>query len=423
MTEVLLLLGALAGIAGCHSDSPRPVVVEFWAMGREGEWVQQLLPKFTERHPQIQVRVQQIPWGAAHEKLLTAYAGDVMPDVFQLGNTWVPEFVALHALEDLRAWIAHSKPVQEADYFSGILETNLIDGGLYGLPWYVDTRLLFYRKDELQAAGWNEPPRTWSEWLSAMRRIKQRGGADRYAILLPLNEWEFPVILALQRQAGLLRDHDQYGDFLSDRFRAAFADYLELFDSELAPTRGESQIANLYQEFANGYFCFYLTGPWNIGEFKRRMPASLDGQWATAPLPGQPGNYPGPSLAGGASLALFRDSPHKAEAWQFIEFLSEPAQQIIFYQLTGDLPARQSAWKEGGLIDDEYARAFWLQLQRVQPLPRIPEWERIAQKIAQYAESTIRGSLTSEEALTALNKDVDRILEKRRWLLQRTRQD
>jgi multiple sugar transport system substrate-binding protein len=408
---------------GCRSEAPQAVVVEFWAMGREGELVQQLLPKFAERHPDIQVRVQQIPWGAAHEKLLTAYAGGVMPDVFQLGNTWIPEFAALRAVEDLRNWIAPSSVVRRTDYFPGILETNVIDGTLCGVPWYVDTRLLFYRRDVLNAAGWREPPRYWPDWLAALHGVKQRVGARRYAILLPLDEWELPVLLAMQRNAGLLRDDHRYGDFQSGPFREAFGAYLDLFRADLAPAVGETQIANLYQEFADGYFSFYITGPWNIGEFKRRLPAHLNGQWATAPLPGPAGEYPGVSLAGGASLALHRDSPHKAEAWRFIEFLSEPAQQVAFYRLTGDLPARKTAWREGGLVDDDHARAFWLQLQRVRPLPRIPEWERIAHKIAQYAESAIRGSLTPEAALEALNRDVDRLLEKRRWLLSKTQRD
>ena len=56
-------------------------------MGQEGEQVRALLPEFERRHPEIRVRVQQIPWSVAHEKLLTAYAGDAMPDLLQLGNT------------------------------------------------------------------------------------------------------------------------------------------------------------------------------------------------------------------------------------------------------------------------------------------------------------------------------------------------
>ena len=77
-------------VAGCgRSDDPHGAL-DFWAMGREAEVVAELLPAFRERHPEIRVRVQQLPWTAAHEKLLTAYAGDALPDLCQLGNTWLP---------------------------------------------------------------------------------------------------------------------------------------------------------------------------------------------------------------------------------------------------------------------------------------------------------------------------------------------
>ena len=83
----------LGGCGRRTSDPDGPL--EFWAMGREAEVVVDLLGTFRRRHPQVQVRVQQLPWSAAHEKLLTAYAGDALPDLCQLGNTWLPEFVAL----------------------------------------------------------------------------------------------------------------------------------------------------------------------------------------------------------------------------------------------------------------------------------------------------------------------------------------
>src|SRR5258706_9498818 len=108
-------------VAACRA-APAGDVVEFWAMGREGEVVQQLVPEFERRTPGVRVRVQQIPWSAAHEKLLTAYVGDAMPDVFQEGNTWIPEFVALGAVEPLDASIAGSRSVRRADYFPGILD-------------------------------------------------------------------------------------------------------------------------------------------------------------------------------------------------------------------------------------------------------------------------------------------------------------
>src|SRR5262249_57315642 len=115
-------------LSGCARDATPSRQVRFWAMGREGEVVQELLPEFERRHPGIHVRVQQIPWSAAHEKLLTAFVGEAMPDVFQAGNTWLPELVALGAIEPLDQRLARSTAVVRDDYFPGILDTNGIDG-------------------------------------------------------------------------------------------------------------------------------------------------------------------------------------------------------------------------------------------------------------------------------------------------------
>jgi len=92
------LLVLLSASCGRERDDGREVV-RFWAMGSEGELVAQLLPEFERLNPGIHVDLQQQPWTAAHEKLLTAFAGDALPDVCSLGNTWVPEFAALGALD------------------------------------------------------------------------------------------------------------------------------------------------------------------------------------------------------------------------------------------------------------------------------------------------------------------------------------
>ena len=413
MTPRRLLLLALVVSTGC-GNARGGNALDFWAMGREGEVVAQMLPEFERRNPGVHVRVQQIPWSAAHEKLLTAWVGGAMPDVFQAGNTWLPEFVALGALEPLDARIAGSAIVARDDYFPGILDTNVIDGVTVGVPWYVDTRLLFYRSDLVA-----EPPRTWDEWSAAMTRAKERAGPGNFAILLPAREWQVPVILGLQRGAGLLRDGDRYGDFESPAFREAFRFYVDMFRGGLAPRTGDTALANLYQDFARGYFVFYVTGPWNIGEFERRLPAALAERWSTAPFPAPADGVPGVSLAGGASLAVSRGSGRKDAAWRLVEYLSEPARQVEFHRLTGDLPARRAAWLAAALPSTRHARAFWLQLQYVRSTPKIPEWERIANKVGEWAEEAIRGGMTEDEALGALDHDVDGVLEKRRWLLGR----
>lgn len=405
-------------LGGCgRADAP---AIRFWAMGREGEVATTLLQGFLQENPGVQVRVEQLPWSAAHEKLLTAFAGDATPDVAQMGNTWLPEMAALGALEPLDGWLARTPSIDRSDHFEGIWATNRIEGRTVGLPWYVDTRLLFVRKDLLASVGFQDVPTHWDDWVRCLAALK--AGPVATPLLLPTNEFEPLLALALQQDEELLRDGGRYGNFSAAGFRRALGFYRSLFERGYAPGLTNNQVANVWQEFGRGTFAFYISGPWNIGEFKRRLPASLQSAWTTAPLPGPHG--PGASIAGGSSLVLFKRSAHKAQAWRLIEYLSRPEVQRTFYRLTGNLPPRRSAWQlplgdAPPLAQDPLARAFALQLERVRATPAVPEWERIVQDMQLAAARSVHERQPLEDTTRRLDAHVDALLEKRRWMLSR----
>jgi len=415
-----LMLVGCAGSGSAHA----PVTLRMWAMGREGEVVGELVRDFEREHPDIRVQVQQIPWTAAHEKLLTAHVGGSLPDLGQLGNSWISEFGALRALEPLEPWLAGApagsgsgSTLARDAFFGGIWDTNVIGGVAYGVPWYVDTRLLFYRRDLLARAGYTAMPTTWEGWRECLRAVKHRGGPGHYGIFLPTNEWMSPVVLGLQAGSPLLADGGTRGAFREPAYRRAFMFYVSLFQDGLAPAIGFNEIANKYQELERGTFAMMVTGPWELGEFARRLPDSLQSQWSTAVMPGPDG--PGVSFAGGSSLVIFRGCRHPAEAWALIEFLSRPEQQVRFWRLTGDLPARRAAWADTALTADPRTRAFGDQLQRTMPCPMVPEWEEIATRVYEQADRAIRGVVPPDTALAELDRIVDQLLDKRRWLAAR----
>lgn len=416
MTRARLALLLVLALSGCAPRATGPVTVRMWAMGREGEVVGELCRDFEREHPGIRVQVQQIPWSAAHEKLLTAHVGGSLPDVGQLGNSWISEFGALHALAPLDGWLAKGGAGRDA-YFGGIWDTNVLEGTPYGLPWYVDTRLLFYRKDLLARAGYSSMPTTWTEWAECMRRIRAQSGGKRYGIFLPTNEWLQPVVFGLQSGSSLLSEGNTRGAFQQPEFKRAFEFLLGLYREGLAPTLGINEIANMYQEFERGTFAMVITGPWNLGEFARRLPDSLQGAWGTAPLPGPDG--PGVSFAGGSSLVMYQSTKHPEESWALMQYLSRPDVQVKFWQLTGDLPARREAWADSGLTADARTRAFGDQLTRTAPCPMVPEWEEIATRILEQTDRAIRGATPPDSALADLDRIVDRMLEKRRWIAER----
>lgn len=409
--------------SGC-SEKPHYTEIEFWAMGIEGEKASELARLFEAENPDIKVNINQIPWTAAHEKLMTAFASETLPDVFQLGNTWIPEFRALDALESLDGYIADSRVIKRSEYFEGIWETNLLENSTLGIPWYVDTRVLFYRSDLLKKAGFNSSPRTWNDLYFQSQKIKQLCTSENcYSFFVPVNEWVPFILFGIQNNARLLRENDSYGDFSSVEFRESFEFLMKFFEEELAPKDMQS-VLNIYQAFESGYFAFYITGPWNIGEFQRRLSPAMKGKWMIAPLPSPDENYPGYSIAGGASLVISRFSEKKTAAWKFIEFMSRPDNQLRFYKIVAALPPNKTVWENKILADNPYLSAFFTQLEKVKPAPKIPEWEQIASaKVQQYAELASTGKVSVEIVLKMLDDDVDNILEKRRWILKHRQAD
>ncbi|ESQ91075.1 hypothetical protein ABAC460_07540 [Asticcacaulis sp. AC460] len=382
-------------------------------MGVEGEALEPFARAFEHSHPGAAVRVQVLPWSAAHEKLLTAFAADNLPDIIALGNTWVSEFAALNALEPLNDRLKGSA-IRFDHFFDGARNSVTIGERILGVPWYVDTRLLFYRTDLLHQAGFDVPAVTWDRWDDQLKALSRDG---RHGLLMPINEYEPLVALCLQSDAPLLMDNGTRGGFRQTGIRESFAYAASLYERGYAARLMHSEVTDYYSAFARGDYAFIITGPWNLGEFARRLPAALQDKWATAPLPGPKG--PGASSAGGVSMCITRASRSKDQAFAFIEYMCNTSRQAEFYQATGDLPPDRDAWPMAKLMENERTHAFFDQLTMARPVPKVPEWERIANEMTGALERVIRGQIGLDDALDRLDEFAWNVLAKRRTLLER----
>src|SRR6187401_2710049 len=115
--------------------------ITMWAMGAEGENLPKLTKEFEAANPGVKVQVTAIPWDAAHDKFTTAITAGKTPDVAMVGTTWMGEFASSDAIEPTPGQIDKSA------FFEGAQKTTEVGGTSYGIPWYVETRVLFYRTD------------------------------------------------------------------------------------------------------------------------------------------------------------------------------------------------------------------------------------------------------------------------------------
>jgi multiple sugar transport system substrate-binding protein len=145
----------------------------------------------------------------------------------------------------------------------------------------------------------------------------------------------------------------------------------------------------------------------------------LQDDWGTAVNPGPDGI--GSAAPGGSSLVVFAGGAHDKAAWDLVARLTASVAQLALHEATGDLPARRSVWTAAGLMHDPAVAPFRVQLERATALPKVPEWERIVTEMQVVAERMVRGQYSVDEAAREIDARADRLLEKRRWMLEKGR--
>nr|WP_246617079.1 extracellular solute-binding protein [Sphingomonas yunnanensis] len=368
------------------------------------------MPAFT-RATGLRVEVQSLPWTAAHEKLLTAQAGDSLPDVLMLPDGWVGEFAMIGALA----------PVTDATLlgglFPGVAAVVGADGQPYAVPWSVAPQVQYYRRDLLDRAGYAAPPEDWDSWRRMGQRLKGRA-PDNFAFLMLLNWWDTLFTFAGQTGAGPLRERDTRGNFRDPRFREALAFYVSLFREGLAPPALSTEVQDPVAAFAQGYFAVYPYGPTLTLDLHRRAAEIPPALWSTARMPGPHG--PGRVSGIAASLCVSARSRRPAAAWALVRHLTSSASELTYQRLIGTLPANAAAW-ETPQLRQPALRAFAEQMRDPTREPMIVEWERIRIEVQLIAERVVRGQLGIDAALVAMDDRVDRLLAKRRALVETAR--
>lgn len=408
--RAVLGAGASAWLAACAPGGAAPLT--WWAIGSTGENAPLLIPPF-KRATGIAVDIQTVPWTGAHEKLLTGFAGRSLPDVMMLNSAWLPELALLGAL----APPPSGSPLLTGQ-LQGALASVMVGGRALAVPWTADAWVQYYRPDLLAEVGYAAPPLDWSEWSRMAAALKRRH-PERYATL-HLIDWPEPLLgFAAQQPDPLLTDQDTRGNFSSAGFRAALSFYKSIFDRKFSPVVSGVEAGDNYINFRRGWFAILPSDAVTIGDMRRRQQAFPPGSWGAVATPGPRG--PGAGLARGTSLAVSRDARHPIQAWQLIEYLCSSATQRRIYASVGDLPTRTAAWADPLLAEDPVSRVFAAQIERDVVAPAVPEWQRIVSEIQLVAEHMVRGDYGVDAAARIMDERADRILQKRRWLLDRGR--
>lgn len=404
---VLTIAGA-AALAGCSRG--RGDRLTWWAIGPEGEYAPVLLQAVT-RGTGLRVDSQALPWTAAHEKLLTAFAGGSLPDVMMVKNDWLPELAMIGAL----APVLPGGDLLDG-HFASSLASASVAGRAVAVPWVVEAWVQFYRTDLLARAGYAAPPTHWDDWLRMARGLKRRW-PDRH-VTLHLLDWPEPLFtLAAQQGDPLLRDRATRGNFSSPGFLAALERYKLIYDEGFSPAVQGNDFGDTLIALRRGQLSILPANAETVGDLQRRTAWFPPDLWNVAETPGPGG--PAAGLANGYSIAVSRGARSPAQAWRLVEALCGAKGQLQLRRILNDLPSRAAVWSAPELADDHKAAVFGRAVRRNIAPPAVPEWERITVEVQLVAEQMVRRVYGVTAAAAEMDRRVDGILAKRRWLLDR----
>lgn len=386
--------------AATVDDSPATGTITVWAMGEEAEKLPDFVEGFKKDNPDANVEVTAIPWADVRTKVQTAIAAGTVPDAIMIGSSQTAMLVATDGMAAVPEGLYNP-----SDYFEGAASSTQANGTEYAIPWYVETRVLYYRSDVAKDAGVSTPT-NWQE-LTDFSKGLQTGGA-KWGLQLPMGDAEdsTQVILPFYSQAGgsVLDDAGEKYTLDNQAMIDALNYYASFFKDGVSPTSGYGDDATGL--FVNGSSPTMFSGPWMTNVFKDLKDESwVDQNVATAVVPA--GSANNNSYIGGAHLGVFKDAKNADGAWKLIKWLSQPQTQQDWYKATNDLPALTSAWDGDGMPSSPRLDVLKEQLDHTIAPPAIPSWDELSSTIETEAEKVANDKTTAEDAAKAIQAKAD----------------
>ncbi|WP_329306155.1 sugar ABC transporter substrate-binding protein [Streptomyces sp. NBC_01260] len=406
----------LTGCGGGGGRADGRITIRFQSLAWQKESVdanKQLVKEWNASHPDVRVQYVQGSWDSVHDQLLTSFEGDEAPDVIHDASDDLADFAYGGYLADLRTLLPDRLT---ADIPQQSWQTSTFDGGVYGVPFLQEPRVLIANTRILKASGVRipTPARPWS-WTEFRRITKELTGKGRYGVAWPLKE-PVSATLNLGLSAGgelFHRGADgkvtlamDEGDLVVPR---TIRDQVGTDHSAARTALGMGGGDTLPGLFGGKYAMVPLGFSFRQ-QVAEQAPKGFE--WTVLPAPaGSAG------LAQGVSpqtLSVAQDSPHKKEAVEFIDFLLRPANMVRLAKGDWMLPTGRAALADPSLHSPDRgwatgaALAGALRSAPAQSVRGYPEWK---DKVATPAfQEYYSGAIDAAELRKRLVQDGNRVL-------------
>ncbi|MEW6365075.1 MAG: ABC transporter substrate-binding protein [Acidobacteriota bacterium] len=407
------LLSTVA-LAACDGPQTRPTQVTI--VFRHGKvpggpnLLRELLDRF-ENESGIRVVDETLPASTdiQHQYFITTLEGGRSDlDVVSMDVIWVPEFSRAGWLLPLSERVPGAARTL---FFRAPIDACTFAGDLYGVPWYVDAGVLYYRKDILEAYGMGIPE-SYPELAGQVRRVLARE-PTLYGFLWQGKQYEGLVCCALEVLASFGGSVVSKGrvTIASPEAREAFRFMREMVASGMSPplvTTADEEATRLVFGSGRAVFLRNWLYAWSLFE---REGSPVRGKVGVAPIPPGPSGTGGSTL-GGWQLGIARQSSHPDQAWALIEFLTRPDSQARLARTVGYRPSRRSLYDDAALIRDIPVLPQLVgSIDRAHPRPVTALYPALSQILQPEISAIITGVKGVDEALEDARRELQLVLD------------
>ena len=312
-------IAALAMLVLASGSASAQRVLTVAAFPAVDEIIKAAIPRWKERHPDVDIKVVSRQFSDHHTAMTTALSTSFyLPDVMALEVGYVGRFAQGGGLEDL-ARAPYDIGSVRARYVPYAYDQATGRGGaVVAVPTDIGPGTLLYRADILARAGVGEAEltRSWDSYVEAGVKIKAATGA--YLLAHARDMKDILIRTGIRPGEGLYFDKDSRVLVNSPRFVRAFTLALAVRRNKL-----DARVSTWSNEWSEGFkrgtLATQMSGAWLAGHLNNWLAPQTKGLWRAAQLP--EGAY---AAYGGTFFAIARGAPaaNKPLAWEFIQMMT-----------------------------------------------------------------------------------------------------
>lgn len=336
--------GAFVAAIPLAAFSQEKVKLNFWDMiWGSPEYIdaaKDLVAKFNAENPAIEVEYRSVPWADWYQTFLTAIGSGTAPDLSTGAGYQAVQLYDQGAIRPLDDLVEELKASGEAaDFLPGTVETLRYDNKYVSLPWGIDIRVWFYRKDLLEAAG-VQPPKTWEELRAAAKATTKDG---KYGIVSSGDTGGSHYLYnALLNNGGGLFTKDRKLDLRNERNVEAFKALSDMVkDGSVSPASTGYNSDDKRAAFYRGEAAFMLDGPGAIAQ----AGAAADKIGIVDPLTGPHGDKG--TIFWVNNIMVYQQTQHPEQVKTFLKWWSKNQTPLWTKGKCGQIPARKSIAQDG----------------------------------------------------------------------------